>query len=105
MVGTAKEGNKRAAPAFTMLGRDKPRKLTCFIYPGPGDYEDKSICERKRPPKYTMRPQVKVFDDSINKPGPNAHYAELVKILLLLNLKLFLLNYIVLFTSFSVSQT
>uniref|UniRef100_A0A1B0BZQ2 Uncharacterized protein n=1 Tax=Glossina palpalis gambiensis TaxID=67801 RepID=A0A1B0BZQ2_9MUSC len=77
VVGTAKEGNKKAAPAFTMLGREKPRKLTCFIYPGPGDYEDKSVCKRKCPPKYTMRPQTKVLDDSINKPSPNAHYAEL----------------------------
>uniref|UniRef100_A0A1A9WWA4 Uncharacterized protein n=1 Tax=Glossina brevipalpis TaxID=37001 RepID=A0A1A9WWA4_9MUSC len=83
VVGTAKEGNKKAAPAFTMLGREKPRKLTCFIYPGPGDYEDKSAYERKRPPKYTMRPQVKILDDRINRPAPNAHHAELVKILLL----------------------
>ncbi|XP_073826256.1 ciliary microtubule associated protein 1A-like [Musca autumnalis] len=75
-LGTAKESQIKAAPAFSLLGREKPRQIPAFILPGPGQYEDNSKHFRKNPPKFSMHIKHKVISDEHLKPGPGAYCPE-----------------------------
>ncbi|XP_061395458.1 ciliary microtubule associated protein 1A-like [Musca vetustissima] len=75
-LGTAKESQIKAAPAYSLIGRDKPRQIPAFILPGPGQYEDNSKHFRKSPPKYSMHTRHKVISDEHLKPGPGAYCPE-----------------------------
>lgn len=77
VVGTTKESNKRAAPAFTMLGKEKASRLIPFVYPGPGYYEIDDNVARKRAPKFSMRRQLKPLRGT-NPPGPGTYCPERV---------------------------
>lgn len=80
VVGTAKEGKIRAAPAFSMLGREKPRQIPAWIFPGPGDYENNYRHIQKLSPRFTMGIKHKVISDEHMKPGPGAHCPERVSL-------------------------
>ncbi|XP_037814175.1 outer dense fiber protein 3-like [Lucilia sericata] len=76
VFGTAKQGEIKAAPAFTMLGRKKPRQIPTLINPGPGDYENNYRYLQNFSPRYTLHSKHKVISDEHMKPGPAAHCPE-----------------------------
>ncbi|XP_075150085.1 uncharacterized protein LOC142224183 isoform X2 [Haematobia irritans] len=74
--GTAKESQIKAAPAFSIAGREKPRQIPVHVLPGPGQYEDNSKMFCKQLPKYSMHIKHKIISDEHMKPGPGAYCAE-----------------------------
>ncbi|KAM7352196.1 ciliary microtubule associated protein 1B-like isoform 2-T2 [Cochliomyia hominivorax] len=76
VFGTAKEGQIKAAPAFTMLGRGKPKQILSLKFPGPGDYENNYRYVQKLSPRFTLHSKHKVISDEHMKPGPAAHCPE-----------------------------
>uniref|UniRef100_A0A1I8NPF3 Uncharacterized protein n=1 Tax=Stomoxys calcitrans TaxID=35570 RepID=A0A1I8NPF3_STOCA len=77
ILGTAKESHIKAAPEFSLVGRQKPRQIPLHVFPGPGDYEDNSSFLRKLPPKFSMHIKHKVISDEHQKPGPGAYKPEM----------------------------
>lgn len=82
VFGTAKEGQIKSAPAFSMLGRSKVRRIPALNVPGPGDYENNYRILQKQPPRFSMRSKHKVISDEHMKPGPAAHCPERVRFFL-----------------------
>ncbi|KAG7187908.1 hypothetical protein KM043_013875 [Ampulex compressa] len=75
----SKEGNKRAAPSYTMSGRQRSTCDYQTLVPGPGAYETiKQDTVRPKSPAYSMSIRYKVPDDHSQIPGPGAHYPEKV---------------------------
>lgn len=79
ILGEAKEGNKRAAPAFSITGRGKDSESKTPM-PGPGTYTtDKAVgVLSKRPPAYTMAPRRELRHPSEAIPGPGVYCPEKV---------------------------
>lgn len=79
VLGEAKEGSKRAAPAFSITGRGKQIESK-IPNPGPGTYTtDKAASVlRKRPPAYTMAPRRELKHPSSGVPGPGVYCPEKV---------------------------
>ncbi|CAG5055926.1 unnamed protein product [Parnassius apollo] len=77
VLGEAKEGNKRAAPAFSITGRGKTIECKTPM-PGPGTYTtDKATSAlNRRPPSYTMAPRREVKSSSASVPGPGVYCPE-----------------------------
>lgn len=79
VLGEAKEGNKRAAPAFSITGRGKQFEPKTPM-PGPGSYTpDKAATViTKKPPSYTMAPRREPRHPSAGVPGPGVYCPEKV---------------------------
>lgn len=79
VLGEAKEGSKRAAPAFSITGRGKTIESKTPM-PGPGTYttEKAAAVITKRPPAYTMAPRREVKQASASVPGPDVYCPEKV---------------------------
>lgn len=81
VLGEAKEGSKRAAPAFSITGRGKTIESKTPM-PGPGTYTtDKAAAALvKKPPAFTMAPRREVKLPSEAVPGPGVYCPEKVTI-------------------------
>lgn len=79
VLGEAKEGSKRAAPAFSITGRGKASEPKMPM-PGPGTYttDRAAIVLTKRPPAYTMAPRREVRPPTAAVPGPGVYCPEKV---------------------------
>lgn len=79
VLGEAREGSKRAAPAFSITGRGKTIESKTPM-PGPGTYTtDKAAgVLAKRPPAYTMAPRRELRHPSAAVPGPGVYCPEKV---------------------------
>lgn len=79
VLGESKEGSKKTAPAFSIIGRPRDIEMKTPM-PGPGSYTtDKAeIAVVRKPPAYSMAPrrQPKGPGDSI--PGPGVYCPEKV---------------------------
>lgn len=84
VLGEAREGSKRAAPAFSIAGRGKAA-TDKTVMPGPGTYTvtKAEIALAKRPPAYTMAPRREGKPPSAAVPGPGNYCPERVIIPLL----------------------
>lgn len=80
VLGEAKEGNKRAAPAFSITGRGKDVDSKSPM-PGPGTYTTDTAAGvlTKRPPAYTMAPRRELRHPSEAVPGPGVYCPEKVQ--------------------------
>lgn len=83
VLGEAREGSKRAAPAFSITGRGKAIESKIPM-PGPGTYTtDKAASAiTKRPPAYTMAPRRELKHPSSSVPGPGVYCPEKVRFIL-----------------------
>lgn len=77
VLGEAKEGNKRAAPAFSIVGRGKD-VVAKVAMPGPGTYSPTPTAALKRPPAYTMAPRRDFKPPTAAVPGPGVYCPEKV---------------------------
>lgn len=79
VLGEAKEGGKRAAPAFSITGRGKVIESKASL-PGPGTYttDKASTALNKRPPAYTIAPRRELRHPSEAVPGPGVYCPEKV---------------------------
>lgn len=79
VLGEAKEGGKRAAPAFSITGRGKALESKIPL-PGPGTYTtDKAAAVlTKRPPAYTIAPRRETKPPTAIVPGPGVYCPEKV---------------------------
>lgn len=81
VLGEAREGSKRAAPAFSIIGRGKAigEKISM---PGPGTYStNKAEVTVKRQPAYTMAPRRDPRNPTAGVPGPGVYCPEKVMLL------------------------
>lgn len=80
VLGEAKEGGKRAAPAFSIAGRGKTAESRTPM-PGPGTYttDRAEAALGRRPPAFTMAPRREIKSTTAI-PGPGAHCPEKVRI-------------------------
>lgn len=80
VLGEAKEGSKRAAPAFSITGRARTIESKTPM-PGPGTYtvDKAAVALTKRPPSYTMAPRREVKPPSAAVPGPGVYCPEKVR--------------------------
>lgn len=76
VFGTAKEGQIKSAPAFTMLGRANPQKDPALRYPGPADHKPNYRYQQKLSPRYTLHIKHKAVTDEHMKSGPASHCPE-----------------------------
>lgn len=76
VLGEAKEGSKRAAPAFSITGRGKDIGEKTPM-PGPGTYTPAPALA-KRPPAYTMAPRREHKAPTAAVPGPGVYCPEKV---------------------------
>lgn len=76
-MGSSKEGKIRSAPAYTIVGRNKPAVSKTIGFPGPGSYNGKFELLLKKPPHYSMGERVQNRDKHPG-PGPGAHNPEKV---------------------------
>ncbi|XP_063237800.1 ciliary microtubule associated protein 1A-like isoform X2 [Bacillus rossius redtenbacheri] len=77
VLGHSKEGNMKAAPAFTISGRQKEHPDDRVLTPGPGTYDNaKPENYKSRSPAYSISSRYQLPSDSTQKPGPGAHYPE-----------------------------
>ncbi|XP_039295017.1 outer dense fiber protein 3 isoform X1 [Nilaparvata lugens] len=80
-LGNTKEGNKRAAPAFSISGRQKEFIDDRVNTPGPGAYNSISADSIKaKSPAYSVSSRYTVPSDHSTKPGPGAYSPEKVQI-------------------------
>lgn len=81
VLGEAKEGGKRAAPAFSITGRGKTLESKAPL-PGPGTYttDKASAVLTKRPPAFTIAPRRETKPPTAIVPGPGVYCPEKVKI-------------------------
>lgn len=79
VLGEAREGSKRAAPAFSIIGRGKVIGEKT-VMPGPGSYTTTKaeIALSKRPPAYTMAPRREPKPPTATVPGPGNYCPEKV---------------------------
>ncbi|KAL6425987.1 hypothetical protein ACFW04_008935 [Cataglyphis niger] len=78
-LGTTKEGNKKAAPAYSISGRQKVFTDDRVLVPGPGAYETISPdAIRPKSPAYSISARFPLPDDHSQIPGPGAHCPEKV---------------------------
>lgn len=78
-LGGTKEGNKKAAPAYSISGRQKVFTDDRVLVPGPGAYEAiKPDAVRAKSPAYSISARFALPDDHSQIPGPGAHYPEKV---------------------------
>ena len=82
VLGKTLEGNKKAAPAFSISGRQKEPQDERALVPGPGAYEP-SVADcynnHLRSPAYSISSRYNIPSDATLKPGPGAHCPEKVK--------------------------
>lgn len=81
VLGEAREGNKRAAPAFSITGRGKTIESKTPM-PGPGTYTTDRAASvlSKRPPAYTMAPRRELKPPTAAVPGPGVYCPEKVSL-------------------------
>ena len=83
VLGKTLEGNKKAAPAFSISGRQKEPQDERALVPGPGAYEP-SVADcynnHLRSPAYSISSRYTVPSDATLKPGPGAHCPEKVQL-------------------------
>lgn len=79
VLGEAKEGGKRAAPAYSITGRGKALESK-GLQPGPGTYttDKASTVLTKRPPAYTIAPRREQRPPTAAVPGPDVYCPEKV---------------------------
>lgn len=77
VLGEAKEGKIRAAPAFSITGRGKDIEEKTPM-PGPGTYSPASSTIVKRPPAFTMAPRRERRAPTAAVPGPDVYCPEKV---------------------------
>ncbi|XP_029664746.1 outer dense fiber protein 3-like [Formica exsecta] len=78
-LGTTKEGNKKAAPAYSISGRQKVFTDDRVLVPGPGAYETiRPDAIRPKSPAYSISARFPLPDDHLQIPGPGAHCPEKV---------------------------
>lgn len=80
VFGSSKEGPIRSAPAFTITGRHKTSISPTAGVPGPGAYDAEYTITMKRSPMYSIGSRHKIPTDDTLKPGPGAHYPEIVNL-------------------------
>lgn len=82
-MGATKEGNKKAAPAFSISGRQKEAVDDRVNTPGPGAYNSASADSIKpRSPAFSVSSRYTLPSDHGAKPGPGAYSPEKVNILI-----------------------
>ncbi|XP_046395444.1 outer dense fiber protein 3 isoform X1 [Ischnura elegans] len=81
-MGSTKEGNKKAAPSFTISGRQKEFTDDRVLTPGPGTYNNSSPDQYKarRSPAYSISARYQLPSDHSQKPGPGVYSPEKVTI-------------------------
>ncbi|XP_046395446.1 outer dense fiber protein 3 isoform X2 [Ischnura elegans] len=81
-MGSTKEGNKKAAPSFTISGRQKEFTDDRVLTPGPGTYNNSSPDQYKarRSPAYSISARYQLPSDHSQKPGPGVYSPEKVHI-------------------------
>lgn len=78
-LGGTREGNKKAAPAYSISSRQKVFMDDRVLVPGPGAYEAiKPDAVRAKSPAYSISARFSLPDDHSQIPGPGAHYPEKV---------------------------
>ncbi|XP_071644481.1 uncharacterized protein [Temnothorax longispinosus] len=78
-LGGTKEGNKKAAPAYSISSRQKIFTDDRVLVPGPGAYETiKPDTTRAKSPAYSISARFPIPDDHSQIPGPGAHCPEKV---------------------------
>lgn len=78
-LGGTKEGNKKAAPAYSISSRQKVFTDDRVLVPGPGTYEAvKADAVSLKSPAYSISARYEVPDDHSQIPGPGAHCPEKV---------------------------
>lgn len=76
-MGSSKEGQIKSAPAYTIVGREKSRKIPSEAFPGPGAYDGHYELLVKKQPHYSIGARVGRNSDN-RGPGPGAHNPEKV---------------------------
>lgn len=77
VLGATKEGNKRAAPAFSISGRAKQHIDDRVLVPGPGTYNYSNPDSIKpKSPAYSVSSRYQMPGDTTAKPGPGAYSPE-----------------------------
>ncbi|XKL66647.1 hypothetical protein PGB90_010067 [Kerria lacca] len=73
------EGNMKAAPAYSISGRQKEFADDRIRTPGPGTYDNANTdAVKPKPPAYTVSARYQFPSDSGHKPGPGAYSPEKV---------------------------
>lgn len=87
VLGEAREGSKRAAPAFSITGRGKDIENKSPM-PGPGTYttEKGEAALSRRPPAFTMAPRRDAKPATAAVPGPGVYCPERVRVLVFFRL-------------------
>lgn len=79
VLGATKEGNKKAAPSFSISGRQKEPLDDRVNTPGPGTYNDaNSDSTKHKSPSYSVSSRYTLPSDQGTKPGPGAYSPEKV---------------------------
>lgn len=79
VLGDTKEGNKKAAPAFSISGRQKEFVDDRVHTPGPGAYNNANPDSFKpKSPSYSVSSRYTLPSDHSTKPGPGAYSPEKV---------------------------
>lgn len=79
VLGAPKEGNKRAAPAYTISGRQKEPLDERVKNPGPGAYKNVDPENYKtHSPAYSISARYNLPSDSTKIPGPGVYSPEKV---------------------------
>jgi hypothetical protein len=78
-LGGTQESNIKAAPAFSISGRQKVFTDERVFVPGPGSYESiKPDAVRSKSPAYSISARHQIPNDHSQIPGPGAHCPEKV---------------------------
>lgn len=86
-MGSSKEAHIQSAPAYTLVGRHKPKHPPTSTFPGPGTYDSRYDAVLNKPPQFSMGQRItqKVKTEG---PGIGSHFPEKVETNLETNLKL-----------------
>lgn len=96
-MGSSKEAHIKSAPAYTLVGRHKPKHPPTFNFPGPGTYDNRYDAILNKPPQFSMGQRI-TQKEKIEGPGIGSHFPEKVETNLLTNFKLiFCLKSLILF--------
>lgn len=80
-LGATKEGDKKAAPAFSISGRQKEFVDDRVFVPGPGTYNNANADSIKpKSPAYSVSSRYQMPGDTTPKPGPGAYSPEKVSL-------------------------
>ncbi|XP_044735286.1 outer dense fiber protein 3-like isoform X2 [Chrysoperla carnea] len=77
-IGGCKEGNKRAAPSYTITGRHKDVPDERVKNPGAGSYDPTDGFIKQRAPAFTISQRYEPPRDLSGKPGPGEYAPEKV---------------------------